>query len=104
MSGLYTLITSLPIAYVQGAFTQDVVEFMAALNPRPIIFPLSNPVRLCELDFPDAIKWTAGRVLFASGSPYDDVEYNGQQYVCRQGNNMYIFPVSTTCCPARRFS
>ncbi|VDB91238.1 unnamed protein product [Peniophora sp. CBMAI 1063] len=80
------------LSTTKGAFTQDVVEFMAALNPRPIIFPLSNPVRLCELDFPDAVKWTEGRVLFASGSPYDDVEYNGKRHVCRQGNNMYIFP------------
>jgi malic enzyme len=80
------------LSCTQGAFSRDVVELMGALNPRPIIFPLSNPVRLCEVDFQDAIEWTQGRVLFASGSPYADVVYNGKRYECRQGNNMYIFP------------
>jgi len=82
----------LGLSTTKGAFTREVVELMAALNPRPIIFPLSNPVRLCELDFQDAIEWTQGRVLFASGSPYDDVVYAGKRIECRQGNNMYIFP------------
>ncbi|KAI0034674.1 malic enzyme [Vararia minispora EC-137] len=82
----------LGLSTIKGAFTKEVVELMASLNPKPIIFPLSNPVRLCEVDFQDAIEWTQGRVLFASGSPYADVTYGGKRFVCRQGNNMYIFP------------
>ena len=66
---------------------------MAGLNERPIIFPLSNPVSLCEVDYDVAIKWTNGKVIFASGSPYQKFEWEGKTREPNgQGNNMYIFP------------
>lgn len=77
---------------VQGAFTPDVIQAMATLNPRPIIFPLSNPVRLSECSFNDAVQYTNGEVLFASGSPFPPIEFDDVTLYPGQGNNMYIFP------------
>jgi len=76
----------------KNAFTENVVSLMASLNPRPIIFPLSNPSSLCELEFADAIRWSKGTALFASGSPYLPIQWEGEGYEPGQGNNMYVFP------------
>lgn len=82
----------LGLSTIKSAFYKDVVEKMAELNPRPIIFPLSNPVRLSECEFEEAIEWTKGKVIFASGSPFAPVQYEGHTKFAGQGNNMYIFP------------
>ena len=75
-----------------GAFPEPVVRRMAEINAAPIIFPLSNPTSKCELSFADALEWTNGRVLFASGSPYPAQQYNGTKREAGQGNNFYVFP------------
>ncbi|KAI0000866.1 malic enzyme [Russula vinacea] len=80
------------LSTIKGAFNQPVIEAMAANNARPIIFPLSNPVRLSECEFDEALRWTNGRVLFASGSPFPDTLWDGKVHYAGQGNNMYIFP------------
>ncbi|KAJ7064953.1 hypothetical protein C8F01DRAFT_782468 [Mycena amicta] len=80
------------LSTTSGAFTPDIIQTMAALNPLPIIFPLSNPVKLSECTFEDAVHFTSGKVLFASGSPFHELEYQGQMLYPGQGNNMYIFP------------
>ncbi|KAF8649182.1 hypothetical protein AX16_005980 [Volvariella volvacea WC 439] len=82
----------LGLSTTKDAFSPEVIQLMAALNPRPIIFPLSNPVRLSECTFEDAVEHTAGQVLFASGSPFPEIQYNDITLYPGQGNNMYIFP------------
>ncbi|KAF8272828.1 malate dehydrogenase [Lactarius quietus] len=82
----------LGLSTLRNAFTKEVVEAMASHNPRPIIFPLSNPVSLSEVDYEDAINWTDGKVIFASGSPYKPISRGERTFEPGQGNNMYIFP------------
>lgn len=75
-----------------GAFTEKVVKEMASHVERPIIFPLSNPTRLHEAKPEDLFKWTDGKVLCATGSPFPPVEYKGATYEIAECNNSTTFP------------
>ncbi len=75
-----------------GAFTESIVRDMASHTPRPIILPLSNPTSKAEALPADLISWTDGRVLTATGSPFDPVTYEGRTYQIAQANNALVFP------------
>ena len=81
-----------------GVFTESVVRALKAsvdgggLGRRPILFPLSNPLTKAECTFEQAIQWTEGTAIFASGSPFSSVTVDGITYHPNQGNNVYVFP------------
>jgi malate dehydrogenase (oxaloacetate-decarboxylating)(NADP+) len=80
------------VSTVPKLFNQQVIEAMTEINDRPIIFPYSNPTSRSECTAEEAYRWSHGRAIFASGSPFPPVEINGHNFVPGQGNNVYIFP------------
>jgi malate dehydrogenase (oxaloacetate-decarboxylating) len=76
----------------RGAFTEAIVREMAQHVTRPIIMPLSNPTSNCEAVPEDLIRWTDGRALIATGSPFDPVPHGDVRYQIGQANNALVFP------------
>jgi malate dehydrogenase (oxaloacetate-decarboxylating)(NADP+) len=75
-----------------GLFTRPILEAMARLNDRPLVFSLSNPTSKAECTAAEAYTGTGGRAIFASGSPFAPVILEGKRWAPGQGNNVHIFP------------
>lgn len=84
--------TIIGVSTVPKLFNQQVIEAMSSINERPIIFPYSNPTSRSECTAEEAYRWSNGNAIFASGSPFAPVTFDGRKYIPGQGNNVYIFP------------
>lgn len=90
-----------------GLFNKPIVESMQAGCERPIILPLSNPTSQAEAQPVDLLRWTSGKAMVATGSPFPPVDMGDQHYEIAQCNNSYIFPgigLGVITCRARRIT
>ena len=75
-----------------GTFTQPMIEAMAQRVQQPVVLPLSNPTSKAECTPEQALHWSEGRAIVATGSPFDEFEYAGKRHAFGQANNVFIFP------------
>ncbi|GHD06394.1 NAD-dependent malic enzyme [Streptomyces violarus] len=90
------------LSTAHGAFTEEIVRQMASTCERPVVFPLSNPTSHSEADPADLTRWTDGRALIATGSPFPPLTVDGHEVPVAQSNNVYVFPAMGLAVTASR--
>jgi len=75
-----------------GAFNEAAIKAMVANVEMPVILPMSNPTSISEATPENILRWTDGRALVATGSPFDDVQMRGGAQRIGQANNVFVFP------------
>ncbi|MBM4099450.1 MAG: NAD-dependent malic enzyme [Planctomycetes bacterium] len=80
------------VSTIPHSFSRAVIEAMSRINERPVVFPYSNPTSKSECTAQEAIEWSRGKAIFASGSPFPPIHYRDRLFVPGQGNNVYIYP------------
>ncbi|MCS3454604.1 NAD-dependent malic enzyme [Aeromonas rivuli] len=97
-AGLTEVLRHVPITVLLGtsgaggAFQEQHIKLMLEHCEHPMVFPLSNPTANCEALPEDIYRWSQGKAIVATGSPFADVEHQGERYRIGQGNNVFIFP------------
>jgi malate dehydrogenase (oxaloacetate-decarboxylating) len=95
------------VSATPGVFDEPVIRAMARINARPIVLPLSNPTSKSEVTPQDALRWSEGRAIVATGSPFEPVSVDGKRHRIGQCNNSFVFPgvgLGLTISGARRVS
>ncbi|MFC9128318.1 NAD-dependent malic enzyme [Streptomyces sp. NPDC057099] len=90
------------LSTAHGAFTEEIVRQMASTCERPVVFPLSNPTSHSEAEPADLTRWTDGRALIATGSPFPPLTVDGREVPVAQSNNVYVFPAMGLAVTASR--
>lgn len=93
------------VSGVSGVFSEDIIRNMARKCEKPIIFPLSNPTSHAEATPQDIMRWTDGKALISTGSPFPPLTHDSTTRRVDQTNNSYIFPgmgLGTIACRATR--
>ena len=75
-----------------GTFDEALIGAMAERVEVPIVMPLSNPTTATEAIPADILRWSDGRAIVATGSPFPAVELGGRRTVVGQANNVFVFP------------
>ncbi len=73
-------------------FTEEIIRSMTSHSDAPIVMPLSNPTSRAEATPTNILRWSDGRAIVATGSPFPDVRVAGQVFSISQANNVYVFP------------
>jgi malic enzyme len=75
-----------------GAFSEEILRALAQNTDVPVVLPLSNPTSKSECTAEEAFRFTGGKCICATGSPFPPVSVGGKKRFAAQCNNLFVFP------------